>query len=70
MPKKPTEHSLTETELNDMLAETVHTAFRKGSAHTNADQIWRLIRDLPPQEWDGIIDWMQWALFYAKKHKS
>lgn len=68
--KKPKVYSLTERELTDMLAETVHTAFRKGSDHPSADAIWKEIRNMPNEEWGKVVDWMVWALFFAKKRRD
>lgn len=47
-------------ELSDFLAETVHTAFRKGCE--DGMTVHRAIRDLPPGNWYSAIDWMIWAL--------
>lgn len=49
-------------ELTGFLAETVHTAFRKGADGAEAAKVWRAIRALPPEQWDSAIKWMIWAL--------
>src|SRR6266481_4023980 len=38
-------------ELDDFLAETIHTAFRKGIDHPQSMVIWRAIRELPSDQW-------------------
>lgn len=49
-------------ELRDFLAETIHTAFRKGADGAEADKVWRAIRALPPEQWSSAIEWTIWAL--------
>ncbi len=49
-------------ELDDFLAETIHTAFRKGIDHPQSMVIWRAIRELPSDQWSTGIEWMIWAL--------
>jgi hypothetical protein len=49
-------------ELNDFLAETVHTSFRKGCDGGGSDEVWSAIRKMDPAQWDGAIKWMVWAL--------
>jgi hypothetical protein len=50
-----------------MLAEAVHTAFRKGSSHPSANTIWHEIQRMPAEEWGKVMTWCHWSLFYAKK---
>ena len=45
-------------EVDALLAEAFHTAFRKASEHPNAHVIWTLIRDLPKDDWTKIIDFV------------
>lgn len=43
-----------------ILAESIHTAFRKGADSEQANKIWHLIRDMP--DWGDVVDWTAWAL--------
>lgn len=52
---------LTKKEKEDLvsnLAEGFHTAFRKASEHPTSHQIWKLIKELPSDEWGRIIDFV------------
>ena len=40
------------------LGESIHVAFRKASDHKNATPIWRLISELPEEEWMGILEFI------------
>lgn len=52
-----------EDHIKSILAETVHTAFRKGADSTKAHEAWTAIRDMP--DYSEAIDWMLWALDYS-----
>lgn len=67
--KRKRVYRLTEAEVRGMLAETVHAAFRKGSDHASSHQVWKAIHIMPDTEWGKAVDWMVWALFYAKKRE-
>jgi hypothetical protein len=49
-------------ELNDFLAETVHTAFRKGCDGGGSAEVWNAIKRMDPTQWASACDWMIWAL--------
>ena len=49
------------TALREQLGEAVHTAFRKGSDHPNAHQIWVLIKDMPEPEWRSVLDFIAYV---------
>lgn len=44
------------------LAETVHTAFRKGAEGVEAHAIHTAITDMPNEQWSAALDWMLMAL--------
>lgn len=43
-----------------ILAETVHTAFRKGCSR--GGDVWHAIGEMPPDEWAKAIEYMLWSL--------
>jgi hypothetical protein len=49
-------------EVRYALAETVHTAFRKGVDGVEAMAVHRAITDLPDEQWSAALDWMLMAL--------
>lgn len=52
------------------LAEGIHTAFRKGSDHPEADAIWKAIRGLPPAEWSGIVGFVADAMIDGIEYRE
>lgn len=40
------------------LGESIHCAFRKASHHANTSEIWRLITELPDDDWSGILEFI------------
>lgn len=54
-------------ELEGILAETVHTAFRKGASGDEAHAVWQAMHNLPSEQWESAIDWMLWAIVYPNK---
>lgn len=54
-------------DISSNLAEGFHTAFRKASSHPNAHQIWKLIRELPSDEWGSVIDYVMSGTFQVEK---
>lgn len=70
MPTPKRKPVLSEKEVREMLGEAIHTGFRKASDHPSAHKIWKLIREMPNEEWSGIADWIAWSLFYAKNNKK
>ena len=48
-------------EARHILAETVHTAFRKGADGPGAHAVWTAIRDIPREEWHNALCWMLWC---------
>jgi len=67
--KKKPAPTLTKAELEGLLAEAVHTSFRKGSGHADAHKVWLAIRDMDEQAFSDCMDWCLWSLFYAKEHR-
>jgi hypothetical protein len=56
---------LTDQEKEDLasqLAEGFHTAFRKGTDSPRAHPIWKAIKELPPDEWGEIIDFVMYGI--------
>lgn len=52
---------LTQTEADDlqmMLAEGFHTAFRKATDHPLSTPIWKNIKDLPTEDWGSVLDFV------------
>lgn len=49
----------------EVMGENVHTAFRKGSDHPSADEVWKTIQAMPEAEWGKVVGWMCWALAYS-----
>ena len=41
-----------------ILAESIHTGFRKGTDCPEAHPIWKLINEMEPGDWDGYIEWV------------
>ncbi len=48
--------------LREQMGEAIHTAFRKGSDHPTADQIWKLIREMPAEEWGKVVSFVTYGL--------
>jgi hypothetical protein len=48
--------------LREQLGEAFHTGFRKATDHPSATTIWRLIRDLPDEEYAKVIEFVVWGL--------
>jgi phenylpyruvate tautomerase PptA (4-oxalocrotonate tautomerase family) len=48
--------------IREQMSEAIHTAFRKGSDHPSAHQIWVLIKEMPDKEWSSIIDFINTGL--------
>lgn len=49
--------------VSELLAEGIHTAFRKASAHPEAHKAWLAIRNLPPEEWGNVVEFVVWGVF-------
>jgi hypothetical protein len=49
----------------DVLGETIHTAFRKGTDAPQSVKIWNAISNMDPEEWVRVLDWILWALGYS-----
>lgn len=57
--------ALTDKEREDfvmLLAEGMHTAFRKGSDHPGAWRVWKEIDAMPPEEWGQVVDFVRFGL--------
>lgn len=54
---------MTRDEFSSLLAEGVHTAFRKATDCHQATPIHRLISEMPNEEWGSVIDWVVDGLF-------
>jgi len=50
--------ALTEESLRSALGEGMHTAFRKAGDSARSHQIWKLINDMPGDEWAAIVDFV------------
>lgn len=50
-----------------LLAEGIHTAFRKASSHRSAHEAWVAIRNLPDDEWDSVVKFVIDGLTARKK---
>ena len=50
--------TISRDELTSLLGEGFHTAFRKSTDHPSAHAIWVLIKDMPHEEYGGIIDFV------------
>jgi hypothetical protein len=48
------------------MGEALHTAFRKGSDHPKANEIWHAIRAMPDKEYAKVIDWLLWSFTVGK----
>jgi len=48
----------TTTIYNDLLAEGIHTAFRKASDHPASAEAWEAISKLPDAEWSAIVSFI------------
>lgn len=46
--------------LREVMAESVHTAFRKGCL--GGDRVWHEIYRLDNAEWGKAVEWMVWAI--------
>lgn len=51
----------TENQLS-LLAESLHTGWRKGTDGRTANAIWKLIRDMSPADWGEYVKWVDWCL--------
>lgn len=50
------------------LGEGIHTAFRKAGQTRASSQVWNLIREMPPEEWSGIVRFVAVPMFeYAEE---
>jgi hypothetical protein len=49
---------MTQDDLVAFLGEGFHTAFRKAGESAAADQIWRLIGSMDPDEWQRIVEFV------------
>ena len=45
-------------EVKSVLGEGFHTAFRKATVGYTANDIWRLIKELPDEEWNAILEFV------------
>jgi hypothetical protein len=43
------------------VGEAVHTAFRKGGQSREADQIWKLIQQMPDDDWGRVVDFIKYG---------
>lgn len=51
-----------EDERLSLLAETLHTAWRKGTDAPQASAIHRLIMAMSPADWGEYVKWVDWCL--------
>ena len=52
-----------------VMGENVHTAFRKGSSHHDAQKVWLAISKMDQGAWESCVEWMCWALAYSLNSK-
>jgi hypothetical protein len=45
-----------------MLAESLHTGWRKGTDGPSANAVWKLIHDMDPADWGEYVKWVDWCL--------
>jgi hypothetical protein len=45
-----------------MLAETLHTGWRKGTDGPMANGIHKLISEMNPDDWGEYVKWVDWCL--------
>ena len=50
--------NLSKKEVKEVLGEGFHTAFRKAIEGYTANDIWILIKELPDEEWNAILDFV------------
>lgn len=51
--------------LRDNLGEAIHCGFRKGVDGGDSAKIWKLIRDMPDQEYADYVEWVRRSLFVS-----
>lgn len=49
-------------ELTSVLAESFHTAFRKGCDGGGSHLVWKAIRDMDNEQWASAIDWTLYCI--------
>lgn len=52
---------MTRDEFQSMLGEGFHTGFRKAAMGSEADRIWRAIRDMDRGEWGAVLQFVTWG---------
>lgn len=52
------------------LAEGIRTAFRKASDHPTAHQAWTAIRNMPPEQWGNVVEFVAYVLFGPRPAKG
>jgi len=45
-------------EIKELLGEAFHTAFRKATEWKGSHEIWKLIREMPEEDWGAVIDFV------------
>lgn len=50
--------TISRNDLASLVGEGFHTAFRKSTDHPSAHAIWVLIKDMPNEEYGGIINFV------------
>lgn len=48
----------TQEELLAYLGEAIHTAFRKATDCDQAHPIWKLIQEMPKEDWEAVLDFV------------
>jgi hypothetical protein len=51
-------HGVTDSDIRSMIAEGFATAWRKGTDTPESVVIWKLIKDMEPEEWGAVIDFV------------
>lgn len=56
-----------ETEIKEILGEVIYVAFRKASDSVKSEMIWKLMREMPNEEYNGIIDFVYECIKHGMK---
>lgn len=51
-------YPVTEEDLTEYLGEAIHTAFRKATDCDQAHPIWKLIQEMPREDWEAVLDFV------------
>ena len=63
---KLSERKYTADEWASMIGEGIHTGFRKGTEHPRSHEYWTLIKEMPNELWNEVLDYCVSGLVYMK----